>query len=289
MKAHFISQPGWLETDRQMIRYRLYRNKYQENNRRLLLLHGAGVAGKDTWEHIVMHLHSWHEVLVPDLRGMGETTELDGVERPFTVEEVVEDQRQLLDHLGWWVFDLGGYSFGGLVGLLLKSTCGARVHKQFFLESALLDRHSMADVIELRDRYSEAAVMLKTGVDIEQGVRLFMDTISPNRIPSPKAEQTTVERLSSRALGFANALDCVSEAARRLERAPLLAVQGNVSSFAGGRSVEALHEYQRYLAATVDNWCYESVRGCDHSLPFQKPRQIAKAMDAAMANYLQGL
>ncbi len=289
MKAHFVVHLGRLEADHQTIRYRLYRNKYQENNRRLLLLHGAGVAGKDTWEHIITHLHSWHEVLVPDLRGMGETTDRDGVERPFTVEEVVEDQRQLLDHLGWWAFDLGGYSFGGLVGLLLKSICGARVHKQFFLESALLDRHSMADVVALRERYSEAAALLKTGVNIEQGVRLFMDTISPNRIPSPKAEQTTVERLSYRALGFANALDCVSEAARRLTREPLIAVQGDVSSFAGGRSVDALHEYQRHLAATVDNWSYESVRGCDHSLPFQKPRQIAKAMDAAMANYLQGL
>ncbi|WP_315983179.1 hypothetical protein [Aliamphritea spongicola] len=37
------------------------------------MLHGAGVAGEDTWQALLAQLDMWSEVLVPDLRGMGQT------------------------------------------------------------------------------------------------------------------------------------------------------------------------------------------------------------------------
>ncbi|WP_207063892.1 alpha/beta fold hydrolase [Motiliproteus sp. SC1-56] len=286
MKTHWQDDVLWLETDWQRIRYRRYCNPYHPAPRRLLLVHGAGVAGDDTWGHLVPYLSHWSEVLVPDLRGMGETCYPDGVERPCRVEEYVDDLVALLDHHGWWAFDLAGYSLGGLLALLLKARYPHRVHKQFLVESALLDRADMAAVIALRDRYSEAAQRMREPGGARDGVQFFLDTISPNRILSPRAEATTIDRLARRSLGFSYALDAVSEACRRLDRAQLLAVQKDVSSFVGGRSVEELHRYQAALAASRPDWRYHCIRGCDHSLPFQKPRQVARQMNADMADYL---
>jgi len=286
MKPHFSIHTAVLETADQRISYRLYRNRYSEQGRRLLLLHGAGVAGEDSWEHLVNHLQGWHEVLVPDLRGMGETVDLDASERGYRVEEVVGDQICLLDHLGWWAFDLGGYSFGGLVCMLLKQQFPHRVHKQYLLESALVDRSAIAEVIANRQRYSDIAQLLRESDDPEVSVMRFLQAVAPNRIASPRGDAISIARLGRRPLGFANALDAVTDASQRLDRAQLFAEQGDVSSFVGGRSVEAMHILNQELEQQLDHWRYHSVRGCDHSLPFQKPRQIALQMDADLEAYL---
>ena len=310
MKQHYHCQYSWLNTDEQNIAYRIYTNNYHHNfdrhnfdhqsvdhhngnytdhksGRRLLLLHGAGVAGEDTWSHIVQHLGHWSEVLVPDIRGMGGTKYPDDIERPYVVEEALADIISLLDHLCWWAVDVAGYSFGGLLSMLLKSEYPIRVHKQYLLEPALLDRASSDDTAVLRDKYLSAADMLRHGSDPQPGILYFLDTISPNRIISPKTEHMIASRLAERALGFANALDAATEASRRLDRQTLIDAQKNVSCFIGGRSVDELHKYHKQLAHDRDDWFYHSIRGCDHSLPFQKPRQIAQQMNEDMTEYLR--
>lgn len=286
MKAHFDCQISVLETADQHISYRLYRNRYSPPGRRLLLLHGAGVAGQDTWEHVVNHLHSWHEVLVPDQRGMGETFDLDRVEVVYRIEQVVADQIELLDQLGWWAFDLAGYSFGGLVGLLLKQQQPHRVYKQYLLESALIDRSNIDEAIARRQLYSDIALLLRGNDDSEPSVMQFLQTVSPNRIASERGDAMSIERLGRRPEGFANALDAVTESCRRISRPELLAAQGDVSSIVGSRTTEPMHAYNQQLAHQLDHWHYHSMRGCDHSLPFQKPRQIAKLMEQELDRYL---
>ncbi|MEH6823603.1 MAG: alpha/beta hydrolase [Motiliproteus sp.] len=288
MKAHFSIQIEVLETAEQRISYRLYRNRYSGTGRRLLLLHGAGVAGEDTWGHLVNHLRGWCEVLVPDLRGMGLTRELDGCEREYQVEEVVADQIRLLDHLGWWAFDLGGYSFGGLVCMLLKQQQPHRVHKQYLLESALIDRRDIEEVIANRQRYSDIAQLLREADDPAVSVMQFLQAVAPNRIASPRGDAISVARLGHRPQGFANALDAVTSASQRLDRSRLFADQGDVSSFVGGRSPESMHLLNQQLLWQLAGWYYHPVRGCDHSLPFQKPRQIALQMSQDLQRYLQG-
>ena len=286
MRSHHHRVTGSFVSGDQQICYRLYENHYAAGARRLVLLHGAGVAGVDTWEHMLPFLKGWRWLLVPDLRGMGATTALDGVERRFSVEEVAEDVLELLDHLQWHPCDLAGYSFGGLVALLMKAAQPHRFEKQYLLESALLDRAAQSEVVRLRERYSLAAQLMRDSAQPEQGIRLFLDTIAPNRIPSPRAEALTIARLARRPLGFAYALDAVTDASRRIERGELLDLQGDVSSLIGGRSVEPMHHFQRQLAELLPAWHYHPIAGCDHSLPFQKPRQIGQLMSAELLRFL---
>jgi pimeloyl-ACP methyl ester carboxylesterase len=286
MKQHYLCTKRQLVTDQQLVTYRLYRNKYQPSGRCLLLLHGAGVAGEQTWQHLLTYLSHWTDILVPDLRGMGETIFPDGIERPFRVEEALEDVEALLNDLDWRSFDLGGYSLGGLLSLLLKSRQPESVHKLFLLESALLDHADIDAVIRQRDRYSVAAELIRVNSNPAEGIRLFLDTISPNRTVVPGAEQMVIERLAFRAFGFSYALDAVTEAARQLNRDALLSRQPHVSSFIGGRSVEAMHLYHQQLVNQCEDWCYHRVRGADHSLPYQKPRHIARQMNRDLEQFL---
>ncbi|MBY4675239.1 alpha/beta fold hydrolase [Marinobacterium arenosum] len=274
-----------LELPDQHLHYRIYRNPNVAGSRRLVLLHGAGVAGEDTWGMITAFLSHWREILVPDQRGMGQTRSPDGQEHPYNAEQLMLDLSRLVDHLGWWRFDLGGYSMGGLISLLYKQAHPERVDKQYLLESAILDRPCWESTVILRQQYSGAAQLLRQG-SAEQGVRNFLDTISPNRKVSTQAEQTTVSRLAGRPLGFANALDCVTSAINNIDREQLVAAQGDVTSFIGGLSVDLMHQYHEALAERMPNWHYFMVPGTDHSLPFQKPRQIARIMDAELDRYL---
>ena len=96
----------------------------------------------------------------------------------------------------------------------------------------------------------------------------------------------TIDRLGYRSHGFANALDCVTNAIKQINREELVAAQGDVTSFIGGNSVELMHQYQRELAERLPNWHYFLMSGTDHSLPFQKPRQIARIMEEEMARFI---
>lgn len=285
MHHPFAVEQQTLHLPDQHIVYRRYRHPDISSGRRLVLLHGAGVAGFDTWHVLVAGLDKWSEILVPDQRGMGETRYPDGQEHPFRIGELVADLNALTDHLGWWQFDLGGYSLGGLVAMRFKQLHPERVRKQYLLESAILDRPDWTGTVELRQRYSTAAIHLH-GVDAELGIRQFLDAIAPKRKIKPESEQLMISRLAARSEGFAHALDAVTREINELDREALVAAQGDVSSFIGGRSVEPMHQYHCQLAERLPNWHYFLVPGTDHSLPFQKPRQIARVINAELSRYL---
>ncbi len=284
MRHPFPMEKHTLKLPDQHLVYRLYRNPGAPAGRRLVLLHGAGVAGQDTWQSFTSFVQQWSEILVPDQRGMGDTRYPDAQDHPYRIQELVADLSSLVDHLGWQAFDLGGYSLGGLVAMLFKQQYPERVRKQFLLESAMLDRPDWSSTVSLRQRYSSAAEHL-WGADAERGVYQFLDAISPHRKIKPEAEQLMVARLAARPLGFAHALNAVTCAINELDRDALVAAQGDVSSFIGGHSVDPMHQYHRQLAERLPNWHYFLVAGTDHSLPFQKPRQIAALMEAELRRY----
>lgn len=285
-----IPEPAVKDTLRlptQEVCYRVYR-KPRAPQRRLVLLHGGGVAGKLTWEGIIAHLGHWSEILVPDLRGSGDTHHPDRREHGFEVEEAAGDIVALAAHLGYANFDLGGYSYGGLVAMVLKTLLPQAVEKTYLLEPALLGRHSEAEMVQSRDLLLHAAVHLKHPEKVEEGLELFLDAVSPTRSRGSRNEEIVRQRLSHRPAGLACAIECVSRAAKRLDRAWLIAAQAHVSNFVGERSSPEIYRLCREIAATRDDWICHRIQGADHALPFQKPEAIARHMNADLATYLGG-
>ena len=58
--------------------YYVYQSNSVTNNRQMLMLHGAGVGGQNTWVNIVAMLECWQSIVLVDFRGMGETIDTSG-------------------------------------------------------------------------------------------------------------------------------------------------------------------------------------------------------------------
>lgn len=77
----------------------------------VVMIQGVGVAGSG-WEPQVTVLARDHRCLTFDNRGIGRSVPLDG---SITIEEMAEDVRALMDHLGWPSAHVVGHSMGGIV------------------------------------------------------------------------------------------------------------------------------------------------------------------------------
>jgi 3-oxoadipate enol-lactonase len=77
----------------------------------LLLVHGLMVSGK-MFEPVIEHFATRHRVIVPDLRGHGQSR---GLPPPYTAKQLASDLARLLDHLGITSTAVLGYSQGGAI------------------------------------------------------------------------------------------------------------------------------------------------------------------------------
>ncbi|BCB26158.1 hypothetical protein SKTS_10440 [Sulfurimicrobium lacus] len=276
---------GYLNLPQQAVYYRHYRCSAFAD-RRLLLLHGAGVDGQLTWEAIVGHLLHWSEILIPDLRGTGKTHFPDRTEHPFETVEVVADLSALLDSLQWDKFDLAGYSYGGLVAMQLKAARPVAVEKTYLFEPGLLNGGTEEESHSRREILLQAAQKLRVDEELEFGLETFLDAVSPQRTRNSRNEEIVRTRLAHRPKGLASILEAVIRAARQLDRAQLIAAQEHVSSFVGERSSGEIFDFCQDISRRRMDWTCHLIPGADHALPFQKPQAIAQIMNADMEKFL---
>lgn len=275
---------AFLKVHQQHIAYRIYRFPRVKTGRKMLCLHGAGVAGELTYGFILPFLNQWSEILVPDLRGMGETQSQLGGEPPFNVWNLVEDQVALLADLGWQDIDVCGYSLGGLVSMLLKQMWIYNINKTYLIEPALLDNESIQDTREFRHHYKDVARDILESEDKTPALVRFLDLVSPKRSKNASAQALVVQRLARRPVGFAQALNAVSQAVDVIDRKALIAAQQNVISFVGAKSYQPMCEYHQLIEKQREDWNCVVVPGADHSLPFQKPKRIITVLNESLAS-----
>ena len=278
-----MSDVFFLSLPKARIAYRLYENPNAQTDRVCLLLHGAGVAGEITYSPMLPYFTQWRWMLVPDLKGMGDSFHHHGEEDPVTIDELTDEVEALLAHVKWDEFDLVAYSLGGLVALNLnyrRSLQGKSHVKMALLEPASFDREDLSTLMEVRLKYRHASKLIRETGDVELGVASFMDGVSPNRRKHPVAEATTQSRLAHRPFGFAYALDAVTDHVEIMSTQPslrdeMIAASGQVFLFSGELSHESLKQHYELLNQRNEAWEHKTISACDHSLPFQKPRQIA--------------
>jgi lipase len=278
-----VSDIFFLSLPNARIAYRLYENPEAESDRVCLLLHGAGVAGEITYSPMLPYFTQWRWMLVPDLKGMGDSFHHHGDEGALSIDELTEEVAALLAHVKWDAFDLVAYSLGGLVALNLnyqRRVQGKANIKMALLEPASLDREDLSTLMDVRQKYRRASQLIRETGDVELGVASFMDGVSPNRRKHPVAEATTQSRLAHRPFGFAYALDAVTDHVAKMASQPnlrqaMVEASEQVFLFSGELSHDALKQHYELLRAQNPAWQHQVMTACDHSLPFQKPRQIA--------------
>jgi pimeloyl-ACP methyl ester carboxylesterase len=278
-----VSETFFLTLPSARLAYRLYENPNAQTDRVCLLLHGAGVAGEITYSPMLPYFTQWRWMLVPDLKGMGDSFHHHGEEDSVSIDELTDEVDALLAHVQWDDFDVVAYSLGGLVALSLnyrRSQQGKSKVKMALLEPASFDREDLSSLMEVRLKYRHASTLIRETGDVELGVAQFMDGVSPNRRKHPVAEATTQSRLAHRPFGFAYALDAVTDHVEIMANQPslrdeMIAASDQVFLFSGELSHESLKQHYELLNLQNEAWEHKTMSACDHSLPFQKPRQIA--------------
>ncbi|MFL0806892.1 MAG: alpha/beta hydrolase [Oceanobacter sp.] len=265
----------------------IYRSSDATTRRRLVLLHGAGIAGEMTWTYVVNYLKSWEEVLVVDFAGMGKSAFHD-CEAP-TLNEYVVQISELLSALDWQTFDLAGYSFGGMItSRLVYEHPG--VGLCFLLEPALLSGTTPESLLDKAQRYRTMADWLDQHPNDQAIYRQFLDIVSPKRRANAASDRIAISRLKPNQVGFCQALRAVSET---IESSPdaLLNWQSPKPgmSFVGALSSDEMRLRQQQLEASNPDWFGQVINGADHSLVFTHPKPVARLMDERLTLLLEAL
>jgi pimeloyl-ACP methyl ester carboxylesterase len=89
----------------------------------VLFIQGVGVQG-DGWLPQVEGLRDHHECLTFDNRGMGKSQPIGDL---FSIEQMADDARAIMEAHGWQSAHVVGHSMGGLIALCLALTVRDRV------------------------------------------------------------------------------------------------------------------------------------------------------------------
>ncbi|HEY2981385.1 MAG TPA: alpha/beta hydrolase [Anaerolineales bacterium] len=121
----------------------------------LVLLHGYPL-DHHIWNEVAPLLEDAFDLILPDLRGSGESTTVD---TPYTMDGMASDVAGLLNHLGIEKTAIAGHSMGGYVALTFARLYPARV-----LALGLVSTQLGADPQDRKDgRYATAAQVAEKG------------------------------------------------------------------------------------------------------------------------------
>jgi len=116
--------------------------------RPVVLIHGYPF-NRSLWNEQVAELSHSYRVIVPDLRGFGESDSSTG---PATMDRMAQDVTLLLDHLGISRAVIGGLSMGGYVALAFYKQFPSRVRALI-----LADTRAQADTEEGKQTRAQQA------------------------------------------------------------------------------------------------------------------------------------
>jgi 3-oxoadipate enol-lactonase len=124
----------------------------------LMLIHGYPL-DHTIWAEVADLLKDKFTLILPDLRGFGQSTTL---ETPYTMADMADDLADLLDHLGIEKVALAGHSMGGYVCLAF-----AKKYPQRVSGLGLVASQAAADTLERKaGRYQTADEVSQKGIGI---------------------------------------------------------------------------------------------------------------------------
>ena len=172
----------------------------------LLLLHGYPL-DHHLWDDVAPLLADTFDLILPDLRGFGESTTVDS---PFTMDDYASDIAGLLDQLGIQKTAIVGHSMGGYVALAF-----ARLYPERVSGLGLVSSQVLADPPDRKEgRYKSAADVS------DKGIGGVVETMTPKFTsdePLQAFARETMERQQPAA--FIGSLKAMAE---RMDSTPLL-------------------------------------------------------------------
>jgi 3-oxoadipate enol-lactonase len=229
----------------------------------LVLLHGYPL-DHSIWEPVLPFLENDFDLILPDLRGFGESGTPAGT---YGMADLAADASTLLSALNIWQAAIAGHSMGGYVALAF-----ARAHPQRVLGLGLVASQVLPDAPEKKaGRYEEAEHILSYGVkDVAEGMSGKLTT------DSDLQSWFRALILSQRPEGLAGALRAMAE---RPDSSGLLpGVSFPVVLVHGSADILIPVERARSLKATVPEAQLVEVPGAGHMPMMEAPQMTAEAL-----------
>jgi pimeloyl-ACP methyl ester carboxylesterase len=229
----------------------------------LVLVHGFPL-DHHLWDEVVPLLEDRFDLILPDLRGFGESSAVDSF---YTMEDYALDLAGLLDHLGIQKTAIAGHSMGGYVALAFTRLFPERVRGL-----ALVSSQVLADSEERKQgRYKSAAEVA------EHGIASVVATMTPKFTPDERLQsfaRQSMERQQPAA--YIGALKAMAE---RVDSAPLLsAFNFPVVVIHGDADALIPIERAREVKAVLPQAHLVEVSGAGHMPMMEAKEQTAEAL-----------
>lgn len=233
------------------------------NGTPLVLLHGFPL-DHHLWDEIVALLKDSFDLILPDLRGFGESETID---TPYTMEDYASDIANLLDHLGIQKAAVAGHSMGGYVALAFARTYPERVNGL-----ALVSSQAPSDPPERKEgRYKSAADVA------EKGISGVVETMAPKFTSDPRLQSDAREIMEKqKPAAYIGALKAMAERADSTPMLstftfPLVIIHGDEDALI---SVDRARE----IKASIPGSHYAELRGIGHVPMLEAPEKTAEAL-----------
>lgn len=229
----------------------------------MVLLHGFPL-DHHLWDDIAPLLEDNFDLILPDLRGFGESTTVDLF---YAMEDFASDVAGLLDYLGIPKATIVGHSMGGYIALAF-----ARLYPERVSGLGLVASQAAADAPERREgRYKSAAEVADKGIASVVEVMTTKFTSDPRL---QEAARQSMERQPPAA--YIGALKAMAE---RVDSTPLLSsIQYPVVIVHGDADALVPIDRAREVKAAVPHAHLVEISGAGHMPMMEAKEETAQAL-----------
>jgi len=229
----------------------------------LVLLHGYPL-DHHTWDFVASLLEGTFDLILPDLRGFGQSTTVDS---QYTLDTFASDIAGLLDHLGIQKAAIAGHSMGGYAALAFTKLYAERVSGL-----GLVSTQVLADPPDRKEgRY-------KTAVDVaEKGISGVVETMTPKFTPDEKLQTSARKIMEMQKPGaFIGALKAMAE---RMDMSALLStIKFPVVVIHGDEDSLIPIDRAREMKSAVPHAHFVELKGIGHLPMMEAVTETAEAL-----------
>jgi pimeloyl-ACP methyl ester carboxylesterase len=229
----------------------------------LVLVHGFPL-DHHLWDEVVPLLEDRFDLIVPDLRGFGESSTVDSF---YTMEDYASDLAGLLDYLGIQRAAIAGHSMGGYVALAFVRLFPERVRGLGLVASQVLE-----DSEERKQgRYKSAAEVA------EHGIGSVVEAMAPKFTPDKRLQAFARESMERQPpAAYIGALKAMAERVDSTSllssfQFPVVLIHGNADSLIP-------IERAREVKATLPQAHLVEISGAGHMPMLEAKEKTAEAL-----------